>query len=36
MKYKNQLRNLKARQNAWDKLSNADKAANKRPGSEKK
>ena len=36
MKYKNKLRNLAARVAAWDKLSSADKAANKRPGSQKK
>ena len=36
MKYKNKLRNLAARVAVWDKLSSADKAANKRPGSQKK
>lgn len=36
MKYKNKLKNLTARQVAWDKLSAADKKANKKPGSQKK
>lgn len=36
MKYKNRLKTLAARISAWDKLSSADKAANKRPGSQKK
>lgn len=36
MKYKNKLKTLATRIAAWDKLSNADKAANKKPGSQKK
>lgn len=36
MKYKNKLKNLAARVAFWDKLPNTDKAANKRPGSQKK
>lgn len=36
MKYKNKLKTLSARVAAWDKLSSADKAANKKPGSQKK
>lgn len=36
MKYKNKLKTLAARIATWDKLSNADKAANKKPGSQKK
>ena len=36
MKYKKYLKNLEARQNAWDKLPNNEKAANKKPGSKKK
>lgn len=36
MKYKKKVENLKRRQKVWDNLSNAEKAANKRPGSEKK
>lgn len=36
MKYKNKIKNLAARVTAWDKLSNTDKAANKKPGSQKK
>lgn len=36
MKYKNKQKNLAARIAAWDKLSNTEKAANKKPGSQKK
>ena len=36
MKYKNKLKTLAARIATWDKLSNTDKAANKKPGSQKK
>lgn len=36
MKYKNKLKTLAARVAAWDKLSNTDKVANKKPGSQKK
>lgn len=36
MKYKNYLKNLKARQQAFDKMSGKDKNANTKPGSEKK
>lgn len=36
MKYKNKIKNLAARVAAWDKLSNVDKAASKKPGSQKK
>lgn len=36
MKYKNKLKTLAIRIAAWDKLSNVDKAANKKPGSQKK
>lgn len=36
MKYKNYLKNLKARQQAFDKMSGSDKNANTRPGSQKK
>lgn len=36
MKYKKYLKNLESRQAAWDKLSQAEKAANKKPGSKKK
>lgn len=36
MKYKNRLKTLAARISAWDKLSNSDKLAYKKPGSQKK
>lgn len=36
MKYKKYLKNLEARQSAWDKLSSKEQAANKKPGSKKK
>lgn len=36
MKYKKKIENLKRRQKFWDSMSNAEKAANKRPGSNKK
>ena len=36
MKYKNKLKNLATRIANWDKMSNSDKAACKKPGSQKK
>lgn len=36
MKYKNKLKNLAARQVAYDRLNSTEQAANTRPGSEKK
>lgn len=36
MKYKNKLKNLEARRKAFDAMSNNDKQANTRPGSQKK
>lgn len=36
MKYKNKLKNLQARIRAWEAMSEADKHAMKKPGSEKK
>lgn len=36
MKYKNKLKNLAARQAAYDRLKGTEQAANTRPGSEKK
>lgn len=36
MKYKNKLEKLRNRQKVWDNLSNKDKDASTRPGSQKK
>lgn len=36
MKYKNKLKNLTARQAAYDRMGADDQHANTRPGSEKK
>ena len=36
MKYKKNLLKLTARLKAWDAMSSKDKAAHKRPGSQKK
>lgn len=36
MKYKNMQENLKRRQATWDKMSQAEKNATTRPGSNKK
>lgn len=36
MKYKNKLKNLKARQNAWSQMSAQEQHSNRKPGSEKK
>lgn len=33
MKYKHRIQRLEARRRQWDQFSNAEKAANKRPGS---
>ena len=36
MKYKHKLETLKARQDAWSRMSAKDQHANKKPGSQKK